>query len=272
MDGPGAGQEARWAAAMPDTYDEPLGPALFAPFARKVAGRAAGPRPRSVLELAAGTGILTAELVARLPGVPVTATDLNGAMVSYGSRQVPAARWRTADAQSLPVPDGAFDLVVCQFGVMVFPDKPAAFAEASRVLAPTGLLLFTVWDTVGSSPFPAALTDALAEVLPDDPPDFVTRIPHGYADPDRIRADLAAAGLTGDVERVVLRGEAASAGALAEGFCRGTPLLFGLQGRGDVDELTAAVAERMAARLGDGPVSGDLAAFVVTAAVRPTPG
>ena len=54
------GTDARWADSMPAAYDELLGPALFAPFARELAGRAAALRPRSVLELAAGTGILTA--------------------------------------------------------------------------------------------------------------------------------------------------------------------------------------------------------------------
>jgi SAM-dependent methyltransferase len=254
---------------MPAAYDELLGPALFAPFARDVAGRCADLRPGSVLELAAGTGILTAELVARLPGVPVTATDLNPEMVEHGSRRVPEASWRPADAQSLPFPDGAFDLVVCQFGVMFFPDRPGAFAEAARVLSPGGRLLVTTWDAVGTSPFPAALTDALAAVLPEDPPDFVARVPHGYTDPDRIRADLSAGGLAGTVERVVLRGTAPSARAVAEGFCRGTPLLFALRERGDVEALTDAVAEEMTARLGGGPVTGDLAAFVVTAAPQP---
>ena len=250
---------------MPAFYDELLGPAVFAPFARELATRAAAVGPHSVLELAAGTGVVTAALVAALPGVPVTATDLNAAMVEHGAHQVPAAAWRTADAQELPFPDGAFDLVVCSFGAMFFPDKQRAFGEAARVLAPGGRLLFTVWDDVGDSEFDVALVEALAAVLPDDPPDFVSRVPHGYADPDRVRADLTAAGLTGTVEPLVLRGEATSARALAEGYCRGTPLLFGLQQRGDVDALTAAVAAEMSARLGPGPVRGDLAALVVTA-------
>lgn len=255
---------------MPAAYDELLGPALFAPFARELAARAAALRPRSVLELAAGTGILTAQLVTRLPGVPVTATDLNPAMAGYGSGRVPAAEWRAADAQALPFPDASFDLVACSFGVMFFPDKAAAFAEAARVLSGSGRLLVSIWDTVATSDFPAALTEALAAVLPDDPPDFVVRVPHGYADVDRIEADLAVAGLGGTVERVVLRGEAPSARALAEGFCHGTPLLFGLEERGDLAALTDAVAEQMTARLGDGPVCGDLAAFVVTAGAQPS--
>jgi SAM-dependent methyltransferase len=258
--------EASWLDSMPEVYDRCLGPALFTPPARHLAATAAGLAPSAVLELAAGTGILTAELVRALPTADVTATDLNPGMVSWGARTVPAATWLVADAQTLEFADGSFDLVACQFGVMFFPDKPAAFAEVARVLRPGGNLLFDVWDTVDATTVTTALTGALADVLPDQTPDFVTRIPHGYHDPGRIRADVEAGGLVVDaLERVVLRGTGASAGAVAEGFCRGTPLRFALEQRGDLDTLTAAVAERMTTRVGTGPVEGDLAAIVVSA-------
>jgi SAM-dependent methyltransferase len=255
---------------MPAAYDELLGPALFAPFAAQLAERAAALRPARVLELAAGTGRVTAELVRRLPGAAVTATDLNEAMVVYGAAHVPAATWKTADAQALPFPDGSADLVVCSFGAMFFPDRPGAFAECARVLRPGGTLLMSVWAEVAGSPMTAALVDALAAVLPERTPDFVTRVPHGYCDPARIRADLAAGGLsTTALDRVVLRGRAASARAVAEGICLGSPLRFQLEPRGDVQELTRAVAERMTAELGEGAVEGDLTALVVTATAQP---
>lgn len=258
--------DTSWVDAMPAVYDQALGPALFAPFAVYLAEGAAALAPRRVLELAAGTGIATAELVAALPDAEVVATDLNPAMVAYGAAKVPGATWRAADAQHLDEPDGSFDAVACQFGVMFFPDKPAAFAEVARVLRPGGTLLAVVWDVLEASPFPAALVAGIAAALPRDPPSFVARVPHGYHDPDRIVADLRAGGLEPvSVERVVLAGTAPSAATLAEGFCRGTPLRFALAERGDLDELTAAVAAEMTARLGEGPVEGDLAAIVVSA-------
>ena len=258
--------DASWLGSMPEVYDRCLGSALFVPHAQHLARLAADLAPHAVLELAAGTGILTAELVRTLPGADITATDLNPDMVSWAARTVGGATWLPADAQSLQFADASFDLVGCQFGVMFFPDKPAAFAEAARVLEPGGNLLFDVWDTVDTSTLPAALTAALADVLPGAAPDFVTRIPHGYHDASRIRADVEAGGLVLDsLERVVLRGTGASAAVVAEGFCLGTPLRFALQQRGDLETLTAAVAERMTADLGEGPVGGELAAIVVTA-------
>ena len=48
----------------------------------------------------------------------------------------------------LPFPDGTFDAVVCQFGVMFFPDKSKAYSEARRVLRHGGVFVFNVWDRI----------------------------------------------------------------------------------------------------------------------------
>ena len=259
-------EEAIWVGTMPAVYDSALGPALFRPHAVQLAALTVPLSPARVLEEAAGTGILTAELVRALPSAQITATDLNPSMVSWASERVAGPTWLQADAQYLEFPDSSFDLVVSQFGVMFFPDKPAAFAEAARVLAPGGTLLFSVWDIVEGSDFTNAMVQSLGAVLPDDPPSFIVRVPHGYADPERIRSDLAAGGLEAkSLDRAVLRGHALSARDLARGFCMGTPLRFALAERGSLEDLTAALAEEMTARLGDGPVEGDLAAIVVFA-------
>jgi SAM-dependent methyltransferase len=258
--------EATWLDSMPAVYDQRLGPALFEPFAAELAARAAALRPARVLEVAAGTGVVTRRLRAALPDASILATDLNAGMVARGSARVPEVEWRAADAVDLGVPAGSVDLVVCSFGVMFVPDKRAALAEAARALAPGGTLLLTSWDVVERSAFPAALVTALAEVLPDQTPQFLERVPHGYADPDVIAADVAAAGLTvEELVTVTLTGEAPSARSLAEGFCLGTPLRFALELHGSLEELTGAVADRMTALLGEGPVRGDLTAHVVTA-------
>lgn len=258
--------EASWVEAMPEIYDRALGPALFIPYAEHLAGLASQLAPRRVLELAAGTGIVTAALVRALPQADIVATDLNTAMVSWAAERIAGATWQQADAQSLDFPADSFDLAVCAFGVMFFPDRPGAYAQTARVLVPEGKLLLTVWDTVVGSPFPTALVDSLAAVFPDDPPDWPVRVPYGYADPDRIRVDLQAGGLQVDtLDRVVLRGTAPSARTVAEGFCLGSPLRFALQERGPLEVLAERMALEMEARLGPGPLESELAAFVVAA-------
>jgi SAM-dependent methyltransferase len=257
--------EARWLGSMPEIYDRCLAPALFAPYADYLAQRATEWSPQRVLETAAGSGVVTRALVDALPDAEIVATDLNPAMVEWGGARVPEAVWKASDAQRLDEPDSAFDLVVCQFGVMFFPDRPAAFAEAARVLAPDGRYLFTVWDSAETSHFPAALVTAMQTVL-GSPGRFVTDVPHGYGAPDRIRADSAAGGLAvEDLDRVVLQGHAPSARVVAEGYCLGTPVRFELEQHGDPEQLAGAIGDEMTRVLGDGPVTSDLPAYVVVA-------
>jgi SAM-dependent methyltransferase len=260
--------DTRWLDSMPEYYDRCLGPAVFAPYAQSLAGIAAAYAPRAVLEVAAGTGIVTSELVRAVPAARITATDLNPAMVAWAAQRVTRATWMPADAQRLQFRDASFDMIVCQFGVMFFPDKPKAFAEAARVLRPDGVFVFTVWDTIDTSPLTAAVIAGLADMIPDDPPDFLARIPHGYHDTDRVRLDIAAGGLVVEsMERLVLRGTAPSARVVAEGFCYGTPLRFELEERGDVEQLTDELGDRMTVQFGAGPVEGDMAAYVVSTRV-----
>lgn len=259
-------QDRRWAGSMPEAYDRWLVPAMFGPFAVDLARRVARIEPRRVLELAAGTGVLTRELVAAMPVAQITATDLNAAMVSFGSRRVAGARWEQADASRLPFPDARFDAIVCQFGVMFFPDKPSAFAEARRVLASGGRLLFSTWGPVDTHDFAAALVAGLERVFPDDPPAFVAAVPHGYAEIDRITGDLSSGGLQClSVETLTLEGRADSAADVAAGFCTGTPLRLAIEARGDLAASTAFVKDEMTARLGAGPVTGRMTAHVFEA-------
>lgn len=251
---------------MPEVYDRLLGAAVFHPFAVDLARRAARLRPGAVLELAAGTGIVTRELVAALPDAAVTATDLNRAMVAWGARAVPTARWAAADAQRPPFADGRFDLVACQFGVMFFPDRPAAFAQARRVLAPGGRLLFTTWDAVERHGFARALMAGVRHAFPTDPPLFVVNVPHGYHDVDQVVADVRDGGFTDvEVETVTLTGHARSATDIAVGFCTGSPLRAGIESRADLRTATALVEEVVTAELGTGPVTAEMTAYVVEA-------
>lgn len=262
-----AADDRRWTGSMPDAYDRWLAPVMFRPYAIELAKRAAALEPARLLEVAAGTGVATKELLEALPHTVVTATDLNPAMVEFGARQAPRARWQQADALDLPFPDAEFDLVVCQFGVMFFPDKPAAFRQARRVLTAEGHLLLTAWDAVQANALAAALVSSLERVFRENPPTFVAAVPHGYSDLAIITADLATAGMKVIVaETLILPGRAESAADFARGLCTGSPLRFALEARGDLDHNTEMIAEDMEAHLGPGPVSGQLAAHVIDAA------
>jgi SAM-dependent methyltransferase len=257
-------QDRLWVESMPEAYDRWLAPAVFHPFAVDIAQRAARLTPHRVLEIAAGTGVLTRELAAAIPAAQLTATDLNQAMVEFGSRQVPGAAWRQADALHLPFDDRQFDLVVCQFGVMFFPDRPAAFREMRRVLAPGGRVLFSTWGAVETHGFAAALVAALTHAFPGNPPAFIAAVPHGYCDLSQIAADLAAGGLEcPTTESVTLQGHADSAADVATGFCAGTPLRMAIEARGDLVASTAVIADQMTARLGPGPVTATMTAYII---------
>src|SRR5688572_31736258 len=195
-----ASDDKVFAGSIPKLYDTHMVPLIFAPYAADLAKRLAARKLSRVLELAAGTGVVTRALATALPqDVAIVATDLNQAMLDQAAA-VGAARaveWRQADAMQLPFEDAAFDAVVCQFGVMFFPDKPKAFAEARRVLRPGGVFVFNAWDRIEENEFADVVTSSLIALFPKDPPRFLARTPHGYHDRGAIERDLAAAGFAG---------------------------------------------------------------------------
>jgi len=257
--------------SMPALYDRHLGPFIFEPYAEDLAGRIAGLAPQSLLETAAGTGIVSRAMARVLPAAAsFTATDLNQAMVDYASAQTTAGKvtWRQADALALPFADGAFDAVVCQFGVMFFPDKVAGYREARRVLKPGGRFLFNVWDRIEENEISGVLTDAVAALFPADPPRFLARTPHGNYDVALIRDQLGEAGFARvEIETIEKRGRAPSPRDPAIGFCQGSPLRSEIEARdaGRLAEATEAAARAIAARFGTGPIEGKIQAHVITA-------
>jgi SAM-dependent methyltransferase len=250
---------------MPEAYERWLAPVVFRPFAVDMAQRVSATAPRRVLELAAGTGVLTRELVAASTA-DVTATDLNEAMVEVGRRRVPGPVWRQADAMNLPFDDAQYDLVVCQFGAMFFPDKSAAFGEARRVLEPQGQFVVSTWAALDTHDFQAALVAGLERAFPNDPPSFMASVVHGCADVDIVVGHLRRGGFgCVSVESVTLAGHATSAADVAKGYCTGTPLRAEIHARGDIAAATAVVAEEMEARLGAGEVNGTMTANIFLA-------
>ena len=261
-----------FAGSIPELYDRYLVPLIFDAYALDLAGRLAKTGAQRVLETAAGTGVVTRAIAARLPAqARIVATDLNQPMLDHAkARQSHDERieWKQADALALPFEDQNFDAVVCQFGAMFFPDKVQAYKEARRVLKPGGCFLFTVWDRISENEFADVVTQALAAIFPNDPPRFLARTPHGYHDVERIRAELNAAGFADiSVDAVEHRSKAASPNDPAIAYCQGTPLRNEIEARdaSRLQEATKLAAEAVARRFGTGAVDGRIRAFVISA-------
>lgn len=257
--------------SIPQLYDTYLVPLIFEPYAADLVNRLSS-RPLSrVLEIAAGTGVVTRVLASALPeSVHIVATDLNQAMLDQAcaiGTQRPV-EWRQADAVQLPLRDAEFDAVVCQFGVMFFPEKSQAFAQARRVLKPGGVFIFNVWDRIAENEFADTVTTALESLFPADPPRFMARTPHGYHDHRTIERDLAAGGFIGSprIDTVAARSRATSARVPAIAYCQGTPLRNEIETRdaSRLAEATDIAQEAIAMRFGRGAVDGKIQAHVVT--------
>ena len=263
--------DTAFTGSVAQSYERYLVPLIFAPYAVDLARRVKQAAPQRVLELAAGTGVVTRQLAVMLEAsAEIVATDLNPAMIDEAQRigTVRPVQWRQADAMRLPFDDAAFDAVACQFGVMFFPDRPGAFAEARRVLRPGGLFAFSAWSPIATNEFADAVSDALAALFPHDPPQFMARTPHGYHDVARIAEDLAAAGFASAprVETVAFASRAVSPRIPALAYCHGTPLRGEIEAR-DPDGLeraTRAAEAELARRYGQGPLEGRIEALVVT--------
>ncbi len=263
--------DSAFAGSIPALYDRYLGPLIFEPYAADLAARLADLREGPLLEIAAGTGIVTRALARRLAaGIAIVASDLNQAMLDFAASQGSArpVTWQQADAQALPFADATFAAVACQFGVMFFPDKVAAFAQARRVLKPGGRLVFSVWGRLEDNEIPLAIHEAVAALFPGDPPGFLARAPYGHHDVAVITEQLRRAGFTDiAVETVALRSRAPAPRDPAIGFCQGSPLRNEIEARGAtaVAAATDAAEAAVAARFGRGPIEAGIKAHLVTA-------
>ena len=267
-----AATDKLFAGSIPEIYDRFMVPLIFESFARDLAARVASAEPQDVLETAAGTGVLTRAMVAKLTQqARIVATDLNQPMLDHaaGREQTPGrVTWRQADALALPFEDQSFDAVACQFGAMFFPDKIQGFKEARRVLKPGGRFIFNVWDRISENEFADVVTETLATMFPQNPPRFMARTPHGYHDVAKLREELAMAGFAqvtietlGDISRAPSPRDPAIA------YCQGTPLRNEIEARdpSGLEAATQACAQALARRFGSGPVEGRIRAHVITA-------
>lgn len=251
--------------STPELYDRYMVPLLFAPYAAHVAKRVALLRPERILETAAGTGVVTRAVSEALPKSEIIATDINPAVVEFAAHHLQSEHvtFEAADAQQLPFPDERFDLVLCLFGIMFFPDKMRANAEARRVLSPRGRYVLVTFDRLDLNPVPLAAGEAVATLFPANPR-YMERGPFSYSDPALVEQDLRNAGFDDvEVETVELS-SSVSAHDAALGIVLGSPF------RAEIERLDPAALGRATAaveyalRAWDG-TSAPMSAHIATA-------
>ena len=225
--------------STPELYDRYMGPLLFVPYAQHVAERVALLRPGRILEVAAGTGIATRAVSEALPTAEIVATDINPAVVEFAAQHLESERvtFQVADAQQLPFDDESFDLVLCLFGVMFFPDKIRANEEARRVLRAGGRYVQVSFDSLDRNPVPKAAGQAVASLFPEDPR-YMERGPFSYTDAAAVERDLRSAGFEQvEVETVALSSPVSARDA-ARGIVLGSPF------RAEIERLDPSALER----------------------------
>jgi ubiquinone/menaquinone biosynthesis C-methylase UbiE len=262
---------AAFVGSIPENYDRYLGPVLFDPYAADLVSRLNAPENASVLELACGTGIVTRRLRDRLgPEAKLVATDLNDAMLAYAARKFESqenVEWKQADATDLPFTDRSFDAVICQFGLMFFPDKEKALRETYRVLKPSGTFLFNVWDAIEHNDLPNLAHTIITKFFADNPPDFY-QIPFSFHDQETIRSLLSTVGFREiQISLVPLPSMSPSADDAARGLIHGNPVITAIRERDEarIPEIEAAVAAAVSAQCGDKPVRGRMQALICSA-------
>lgn len=268
-------EQVSFSGSIPELYERTFVPLILRAYADELASRLQVGDGARVLELACGTGVVTRALAARLSaGSQIIATDISPDMLAVAQRlkptSGPSVTFQQADALDLPFENNAFDAVICQFGLMLFPDTPQGLREAGRVLKPGAPIIAAVWDALEQNDFARVLSETLKDLFPEDPMTFFEDLPFSYYDLDQIRSDLEDAGFENiSLSKIQKTSEAESAAKIAYAFLRGTPV-FDLvtEQDGDFDAIALEAGHRLAGAFGDNPVRGQSQAILIQATAR----
>jgi len=265
-----ADNASEFVGSIPENYDKGLGPNIFEPYAADLAERIRQIGPEKVLELAAGTGIVSRQISDALPdSSELVVTDLNEPMLEVAKAKFDQAAdvsFEAVDACDLPYSDYRFDLIACQFGVMFFPDKTRHFSEALRVLKPGGTYVFNCWGPWSENQFAEIAHHSVAKHFPEDPPAFY-KVPFAYCDKEEIGLAMESAGFEKiRIERVRFSRTISSMAHFSQGLIFGNPISAEITDRGgDCETVRQELEAALTMTLGD---SQNLMALVVSG-IRP---
>jgi ubiquinone/menaquinone biosynthesis C-methylase UbiE len=211
-----------------ENYDFYLGPILFEPYARYLASKIDTTNVKTILEIACGTGRVTRHIRKALPAdIKLTATDISNDMLNVAKRGLDKENivFQAEDAQNLSFADNAFDMVICQFGMMFLPDKKKGFDEIYRVLKPGGKFMFFTWDNTLNMPLFKLLVNDL--VIPHFADEDTTRffVPFSLHQPEVLTNFMKNAGFkTVETNNVILKSGSPTPQNIADALFRKHPL------------------------------------------------
>lgn len=259
-----------WSGTFPQHYDDNLGPFIFRPYALNLVSRIDPEGLNNVLELACGTGQVTAPLLDQLSAASqLIASDLSPDMMTVAKAKIsaPNVQWAQVDMTVIPYDDDTFDLVVCQFGIMFAPDKAKALSEMYRVLKPGGRLLFNTWGKIANNRVFQVFNEVMIRLM-DTNLGAAAQGPFAMPDKEPVLALMEAAGFQNRrAESVAMVSEATSAAQAATGFFQGSVMSVTLMKNSPVmaAKIQHEIEQAFRHELGDTPMRTPLQAWVFDA-------
>lgn len=256
-----------FSGSIPRFYEDLLTSFLFDGFSADLIERIDLSTANNVLELACGTGGVTKHLQAHLPqDAKLTATDLQPAMIEVAKQQItsPNVHWEVVDMMNIPYKDEQFDLVVCQFGLMLVPEKPKALTEMRRVLKSGGQLAFTVWADILDNPI-WKISGKVIEGFLGANPMLQNAGPFSMSEKSDTLELLGEAGFTSITATPVIQtGRIESAASAAKGILHGLPVFMAISKKAPelLPQIEQALKNELIRQLGDQPLISPLTAWV----------
>ena len=251
---------SQFVPALAHNFDDTLAPYIFDDFARELIHRAVALQPKRVLELSAGTGYFSRKLRDALPpDTELVIADLDPDMLNTARSKFRVGEnvyFDQVDATNMGFPAGSFDLVICQLGVMFFPDKREAFAGIRHALQPNGTILFNTWSPMAQNPFSQIVQEATSRFFPALAHPRYYHLQFSYSDPFEISKDMTAGGFDHiDYENIDVKTQVNEFRIFAHGLVHGSRLIDELRSmQVDEVEVVNTIKDHLIAAFPDGIV------------------